>query len=222
MIHPVYSYVIFSYYIATLYSDMKLMNFFHFFKVVNKKENNGGQIPDLSSCPLPSVVSELDVNSFNFDDIDLPASLYQNKSLLTQGSNSVGNHYLFNMFNQNHSTLGANDSDQLNENVPNSFNESGEIIKFGKVVPIEKLNLNNLMKDNKMIMCPVCGRSFPGSYKFKRHYIIHTGEKPFGCSFCPFRCNHKDNLKVHVVMKHTSSLLYDQTRNTQTELINNF
>ena len=71
------------------------------------------------------------------------------------------------------------------------------------VQPIDKLDLVKLSNPTtNMIMCPVCGREFYGKYKFQRHYIIHTGEKPFPCPYCPFRCNNKDNLKLHVVIKH--------------------
>ncbi|XP_068237688.1 protein tramtrack, alpha isoform-like isoform X10 [Palaemon carinicauda] len=54
-------------------------------------------------------------------------------------------------------------------------------------------------------MCPVCGKSFKGDkYKFRlsRHMIIHTGERPFACSHCPYRANIRTNLTRHVAIQH--------------------
>ncbi|KAH8378005.1 hypothetical protein KR093_008459 [Drosophila rubida] len=47
--------------------------------------------------------------------------------------------------------------------------------------------------------CPLCHRPFGTRHNLKRHYMIHTGEKPFSCSKCrkPFReCS---TLKKHMV-----------------------
>ncbi|KAH8384267.1 hypothetical protein KR200_002581 [Drosophila serrata] len=46
--------------------------------------------------------------------------------------------------------------------------------------------------------CPLCHRPFGTRHNLKRHYMIHTGEKPFSCSKCrkPFReCS---TLKKHM------------------------
>ena len=70
------------------------------------------------------------------------------------------------------------------------------------VVPFDGLNIDALMTDSNAVQCPECGKQFPNRYKFKRHYMIHTGEKPFQCLLCDFKCNQNDNLKYHVAFKH--------------------
>ena len=36
----------------------------------------------------------------------------------------------------------------------------------------------------------------------KRHIMAHTGEKPFGCEFCDYKCNQKVQLKGHMIRNH--------------------
>nr|XP_027211434.1 broad-complex core protein isoforms 1/2/3/4/5-like [Penaeus vannamei] len=53
--------------------------------------------------------------------------------------------------------------------------------------------------------CPLCGKEFHGVRQrrnLKRHLMIHWGEKPFHCPFCPHRSNQKSNLKTHILKAH--------------------
>ncbi|KAH8271773.1 hypothetical protein KR044_005378 [Drosophila immigrans] len=54
-------------------------------------------------------------------------------------------------------------------------------------------------RNRRSYPCPLCHRPFGTRHNLKRHYMIHTGEKPFSCTKCrkPFReCS---TLKKHMV-----------------------
>jgi len=45
--------------------------------------------------------------------------------------------------------------------------------------------------------CDLCGYSTSKASRFKRHKIIHSGEKPYKCGSCDYSCTRNDNLKTH-------------------------
>lgn len=61
---------------------------------------------------------------------------------------------------------------------------------------LQESSTKSLKIINKVI-CKVCYKYFHSSAHLKVHERVHTGEKPYNCSECSYRCSTAGNLKVH-------------------------
>ena len=62
-----------------------------------------------------------------------------------------------------------------------------------------------MKKKGRVHQCQVCPYTTYHSPSLKRHLRTHTGERPFACSFCSYRCKQKAHLKSHLMLKHHRS-----------------
>uniref|UniRef100_A0A3P8T5P5 Zinc finger protein 711 n=1 Tax=Amphiprion percula TaxID=161767 RepID=A0A3P8T5P5_AMPPE len=55
-------------------------------------------------------------------------------------------------------------------------------------------------------VCVECAKGFRHPSELKKHMRTHTGEKPYHCPHCEFRCADQSNLKTHIKSKHGADL----------------
>jgi len=71
----------------------------------------------------------------------------------------------------------------------------------------EVVNMHLTEEELKALRCPLCPRTFTQKYKLQRHFLIHTGEKPFTCTHCKRKFTQRGNLNQHVRI-HTGERPY--------------
>ncbi|XP_019213021.1 zinc finger protein 121 [Oreochromis niloticus] len=68
-------------------------------------------------------------------------------------------------------------------------------------------NQCNSDKCKKSLECDICGKVFKQNYEMKRHYTVHTGEKPYFCKTCGKGFTQRGALTYHMRI-HTGEKPY--------------
>ena len=56
-------------------------------------------------------------------------------------------------------------------------------------------------------VCSVCGHKARDKTDLRKHYYIHTGEKPYHCPHCPYQARQSSSLYSHIKKKHIARLV---------------
>lgn len=67
--------------------------------------------------------------------------------------------------------------------------------------------------------CSICGQQFSKTVNLRRHYKVHTGEKPYPCPACPYHASRKEHVEKHMSRIHPHLLTPQQTNTDNTNFI---
>lgn len=80
------------------------------------------------------------------------------------------------------------------------------MIWSGNCLPSETQDLltNEALRnsEDRHLQCIECDYFAISESKLRMHMRTHTGEKPFFCSFCPYKSSQNSNLRKHIQSRH--------------------
>ncbi|XP_034939321.1 zinc finger protein 154-like [Chelonus insularis] len=97
---------------------------------------------------------------------------------------------------------------EVNEDKRHSTNESIEEASLGLIIDLavtdsnkkknpEKFKDRKRRKEQSVYPCSQCKKSFPSPCLLKRHFMVHTGERPYQCETCGRRFSQIGALNFH-------------------------
>ncbi|XP_018023134.1 protein tramtrack, beta isoform isoform X7 [Hyalella azteca] len=72
----------------------------------------------------------------------------------------------------------------------------------GSIVPFDALPFEQLTTLSNRYSCPLCRLEFGDKRNFRHHYMVHSGERPYPCSFCSYKARQTGTLNKHIKLKH--------------------
>lgn len=85
-----------------------------------------------------------------------------------------------------------------------AFPQSSQLYKHLRIQHGKgKKTSTDMHKSKGSFVCDNCSREFAEIAHLKRHFLTHTGEKPFECQFCNFAFREKHHLTRHLKSHHS-------------------
>ncbi|XP_070972658.1 zinc finger protein 770-like [Oncorhynchus clarkii lewisi] len=124
---------------------------------------------------------------------------------------------------------GVNDWRPFQDNFEDTCNIQAEAQQDNNIVKTSKQSIqNNLHKRNnsrpinkvicvkrKAHLCTICQKGFDTPSKLSRHFLIHTGIRPFKCSFCTKTYRQPCHLRSHEQRTHEIKTCSDVQKNSR-------
>ncbi|KAB7502551.1 Zinc finger protein, partial [Armadillidium nasatum] len=89
----------------------------------------------------------------------------------------------------------------LTPSIEGTHSSSNAVFKYSSSSYVDKTDDEKYLK--RKYVCEFCNKRFGWSTDLKRHVILHTGERPFKCKWCPITFTRKFLLQNHMKKIHS-------------------